>query len=209
MASAWLNVSTSHSLLWPYIGDAHACICPLPTRHVLRLHLADVFLAGPGSQDLRSKTRVLDSVPRVALDCPVIEYDGDGNGDGRLHSVLYLRPHGLYPDPFRGSGHVLVLCDVMQPSAYDARAPSQIPHASNNRAPAERLLEAAAYLEPIFSVEQQYSLLDSSTLRPLGAFSPLYVCAPSVYVIYRSRASTRRQITFRRRLGLYAHVNSG
>lgn len=117
---------------------------------------------------------MLDSIPRGAQDCPVIEYDGGGNGDGHLRSTpsvqLYLRPRCLYSDPSRRPGHFLVLCDVMQPSVPDCTGLA--PHASNNRAPSERLLSAAAYLEPSFSVEQQYSLLDSSTLRPLGAFSP-------------------------------------
>ena len=76
------------------------------------MRVADIYLAGADSRDLRSKTRVLDSVSRTAHECPVIECDGGGNGDGQS-PVLYLRPRGLYPDPFWGLGHILVPCDVM------------------------------------------------------------------------------------------------
>lgn len=85
-------------------------------------------------------------------------------------TVMYLKPRAVYADPFRAGNHVLVLCDVHSPPGVqdDGGLGAASPHASNNRAPAAAVLAAAAGVDPSFSVEQQYMLLDPATRWPLG-----------------------------------------
>ena len=83
---------------------------------------------------------------------------------------LYLKPRTLHPDPFRAGKHLLVLCDTHTPPVVrdDGAIGAAAPHASNNRAPAAAALHAAACADPVFSVEQQYVLLDPTTRLPPG-----------------------------------------
>lgn len=60
------------------------------------------------------------------------------------------------------------------------------PHPSNNRAPCEHVMQAAAEHEPVFSVEQQYTLLDPSTSWPIGM--PRFQCARYTDCSYRTGA---------------------
>ena len=70
-----------------------------------------------------------------------------------------------------GGDHILVLCDTYTPPTVesDSGAQQMQLHASNNRAPCERVMRAAAASAPVFSCEQQYSLLDPKTGWPVGA----------------------------------------
>lgn len=107
---------------------------------------------------LRSKTRV---VPAAEIpDLPVWSFDGSStyqaSGDD---SDLMLHPVRVVPDPVRGGGNVLVLCEVMNSDGT--------PHESNTRARLREILDAgAAGLEPYFGFEQEYALLRDG--KPLG-----------------------------------------
>jgi glutamine synthetase len=112
---------------------------------------------------LRSKTRVVPAPARGTLevsDLPVWSFDGSStyqaSGDD---SDLTLAPVRVVPDPVRGEGNVLVLCEVLNSD--------DTPHESNTRSRLREILEAgAAEAEPFFGFEQEYALLRDG--KPLG-----------------------------------------
>src|SRR5436853_7936375 len=64
---------------------------------------------------LRSKTKILDSAKSLA-DIPEWGYDGSSTEQATGHfSDLLLRPVKMIPDPLHREGHVLVLCEVLNP----------------------------------------------------------------------------------------------
>ena len=123
-----------------------------------------VWIGGTGS-DLHSKTKVLRGTPHSVGDLPVWHFDSLPGSPG----LAYLQPRSLVPDPFRGSKHVLVLCDTFCPPRCHSDELASRVHPTNNRFPCSAVMEAAASSDPIFSVEQQYTLLNSGNLWPLGA----------------------------------------
>src|SRR5262249_51443706 len=81
-------------------------------------------------------------------------YQADGHD-----SDLILKPVAFIPDPLRGAGHFLVLCEVLDADGT--------PHATNTRARLRHVLAAgAAEHEPWLGFEQEYALLRGGT--PLG-----------------------------------------
>jgi glutamine synthetase len=74
-------------------------------------------------------------------------------------SDLTLRPVRIAPDPIRGEGNYLVLCEVTDSDGE--------PHRSNTRAHLRRLLQGpAGEAEAWFGFEQEYTLFKDG--RPLG-----------------------------------------
>ena len=71
---------------------------------------------------------------------------------------------------YRGGDHILVLCDTYQvPSAEDASSATELkPHPSNNRVFCDSAMRAAAASAPVFSCQQQYTLLNPQTHYPVG-----------------------------------------
>lgn len=122
-----------------------------------------VWIGGTGS-DLHSKTKVLRSRPHSVQDLPVWHFDGLPGSPG----LAYLQPRKLVPDPFRGCNHVLVLCDTFCPPRCHGEELASRVHPTNNRFPCAAVLDAARAHDPLFSVEQQYHLLNSDSLWPLG-----------------------------------------
>lgn len=121
-----------------------------------------VWIGGTGS-DLRSKTKVLRSKPAAVHELPVWHFDCQPGG------LTHLQPRTVVPDPFRGCPHILVLCDIFcSPSCSTQDLPARV-HPSNNRFPAEAVLDAARSFQPVFNVEQQYTLLDATSRWPVGA----------------------------------------
>lgn len=114
------------------------------------------------TQHLRSKTRIvnLPAGPVTADDFPQWSYDGSSTyqSDGG-DSDLILEPVRVVPDPIRGDGNYLVLCEVLYGDGT--------PHETNTRAALRALLvEAGAEHDPWIGFEQEYTLIASG--RPLG-----------------------------------------
>ena len=123
--------------------------------------------------ELHSMTRVLPCMPSGVQELPTWSFDGSQTGQAPEHcSVVYLKPRSIHPDPFRlpAGQHILVLCDTFTPPQIeqDGATGQAVPHSSNNRAPCEKVMEAAAGSDPQFSVEQQFTLLDPASNWPLG-----------------------------------------
>jgi glutamine synthetase len=120
------------------------------------------------TQKLRSKTKIVNADIDLSTDGAELElslYEGwqfDGSStsqaDGNSSDCL-LRPVRIYPDPIRGLGAVLVLCEV--------DLPNHAPHPSNARAQLCALLDQGAiHQDAWFGYEQEYTLYQGS--RPLG-----------------------------------------
>lgn len=70
----------------------------------------------------------------------------------------------------RGGDHILVLCDTFQAPSVEADvgSPELHPHPTNNRAPCDRVMRTAAASQPVFSCNQQFTLLNPQTCWPIG-----------------------------------------
>lgn len=104
---------------------------------------------------LRSKTKIL---PKGSE--PVIwGFDGSSTNQAEGHaSDCVLQPVFSCPDPIRGGDNILVLAEVL--------LTDMTPHPSNTRALLQPVAEQYAKQEPIFGIEQEYTLFKGS--RPLG-----------------------------------------
>ncbi|HTM68118.1 MAG TPA: glutamine synthetase beta-grasp domain-containing protein [Candidatus Binatia bacterium] len=104
--------------------------------------------------NVRSKWKVLDGKVDGLDDIPAWGFDGSSTrqapGD---KSDCALQPVAYYPDPIRGAPHILVLCEVMN-------ADGSV-HPSNTRAKLRKLSEKHAAQEPLFGIEQEYTLLEN------------------------------------------------
>ncbi|MBI4592155.1 glutamine synthetase beta-grasp domain-containing protein [Candidatus Uhrbacteria bacterium] len=131
---------------------------------------------------LRSKTKILDA-DEVARDgAPEWGFDGSSTqqAEGRSSDCL-LTPVRIVPDPIRGEGNILVLCEVMNPDGS--------PHASNARARLRQITQQTIAHEPWFGIEQEYTLFQGQ--KPLawpedgtpGSQGPYY-CAVGAQNIY-------------------------
>jgi glutamine synthetase len=107
---------------------------------------------------LRSKTKVI-----IDFDGTFPDWGFDGSSTNQAEgssSDCHLRPVTNYPDPIRGEGHFLVMCEVFL-------ADSTTPHPTNSRAPLREVLDAGGdALDAWFGLEQEYTLFDGA--RPLG-----------------------------------------
>jgi glutamine synthetase len=104
---------------------------------------------------LRSKTKILadDAEPGIW------GFDGSStNQAAGSASDCVLQPVFTCPDPVRGGKSVLVLCEVQDVDFQ--------PHASNTRALLASVAEQYANQEPLFGIEQEYTLFQGG--RPLG-----------------------------------------
>ncbi|MGC8464890.1 MAG: glutamine synthetase GlnII [Acidimicrobiales bacterium] len=104
---------------------------------------------------LRSKTKILPDGEAL----PIWGFDGSSTnqapGD---HSDCVLRPVFSCKDPLRGGSNVLVLCEV--------ELPDFSPHPSNTRNACVAAAEKYRDQEPLFGIEQEYTLMRDG--RPLG-----------------------------------------
>jgi len=110
---------------------------------------------------IRSKTKVLPDLKEgEELNLPEWSFDGSSTeqADGDSSDCL-LKPVCVIPDPVRGEGHYLAMCEVFTADG--------IPHPTNNRAKVREFLTARqGYEDAWFGMEQEYVLFDGS--RPLG-----------------------------------------
>ncbi|WP_327181512.1 glutamine synthetase GlnII [Streptomyces sp. NBC_01334] len=110
---------------------------------------------GDPTARLRSKTKILDD---NALP-PVWGFDGSSTNQAVGHaSDCVLEPVFTCPDPIRGGGDLLVLCEVLDTA--------MVPHESNRRARLTPVAERFAGQEPLFGIEQEYTFFRGG--RPLG-----------------------------------------
>lgn len=104
---------------------------------------------------LRSKTKVLSDADTL----PIWGFDGSSTNQAPgKSSDCVLRPVFSCPDPIRGGESLLVMCDVMLPEGG--------PHPTNRRVALAEVAERFADQEPLFGIEQEYTLFKGS--RPLG-----------------------------------------
>lgn len=112
-------------------------------------------------EKLRSKTKVVSKVPTTIEDLP--EWNFDGSSTGQAHESntdIYLKPVAVFNDPFRGEQDKLVLCETM---LFD-----RTPIPSNTRFSCAEVMQKAKEHKPWFGIEQEYSLMDLQSGRPLG-----------------------------------------
>jgi len=132
----------------------------------LRLDIPDqkcqamyVWVDGSG-ENLRSKTRTLQFVPKSPKELPIWNFDGSSTSQAEgSNSDVYLHPVALYRDPFRLGNNKLVLCETYK---YNKK-----PTETNHRHTCVDVMTRAAETHPWFGMEQEYTLLDVDK-HPLG-----------------------------------------
>lgn len=165
--------------------DPHHTTTPhTPTHNQPTQCLAEYIWIGGGS-DLKSRTVVLDAKPSCAEELPIAEIDGSSFGlASEEQCEIYLQPRKVFPDPFRGGDHILVLCDTATmplpplPADGDSSSAASLeacwdamqPHASNHRAACEGVMAQAADQQPLFSMQQEYSLYSNTCVSSGQAF---------------------------------------
>ena len=98
--------------------------------------------------DLRSKTKILEK----GEEPPTWGFDGSSTEQAEGHSSdCVLKPVFTCPDPLRGGENIFVLCEV-----YNADGS---PSHSNLRAAAAKTAEKYASEEPLFGIEQEYTMM--------------------------------------------------
>lgn len=108
---------------------------------------------------LRSKAKVINGPVRGLADIPEWGFDGSSTRQAEGHkSDCALVPVAYVPDPVRGGMHVLVMCEVMH-------ADGSV-HPSNTRARLREIAARHAKHDPLFGIEQEYTLLVDG--RPAG-----------------------------------------
>jgi len=108
----------------------------------------------------RSKTKVIPGKTKVALD-ELGDWNYDGSSTGQApgtDSEVIIKPRAMYPDPFRGGNHVMVLCDTYTPKGE--------PLPTNTRHIAAQVFSHNVKEEPWFGIEQEYVLFHKGA--PLG-----------------------------------------
>ena len=104
---------------------------------------------------LRSKTKIVDKGEKL----PIWGFDGSSTNQAPGHnSDCVLNPVFTCPDPIRGAGHLLVMCEVL--------LPDMTPHKTNQRRALQEVLERYKDQDPWFGIEQEYTMFKGS--RPLG-----------------------------------------
>ncbi|GBM80559.1 Glutamine synthetase 2 cytoplasmic [Araneus ventricosus] len=124
-----------------------------------RVQCTYVWIDGTG-ENVRSKTKTVDFVPKTPADLPVWDYDGSSTYQAEgSNSDVYLHPVALYRDPFRGGDNKLVLCETYR---FNKK-----PTDTNKRCSLVQAMEKAKEFIPWFGLEQEYTLLDTDG-HPFG-----------------------------------------
>lgn len=106
-----------------------------------------------GLNELRSKTKTLDNVPKSIDDLPEWNFDGSSTEQAPGHdSDIILIPVAIFADPFRKGHNKLVLCETYNPDGT--------PNRTNYRHSAKKVMDAHADAHPWFGIEQEYTLFD-------------------------------------------------
>ena len=120
-----------------------------------KIKLEYIWLDGYSpTQNMRSKTKLLDEFSGKLKDCPIWSFDGSSTqqAEGKSSDCL-LKPVAIYPDPARENGY-LVMTEVLNPDST--------PHESNSRA----IIDDDG--DFWFGFEQEYFIMDVDTQLPLG-----------------------------------------
>lgn len=122
-----------------------------------------IWIGGTGL-DIRAKARVL-SLSQISTLSQIPEWNFDGSSTKQASgedSEIWLRPRAFYPDPFRLGKNILVLCETLKPDGTPAN--------SSFREDAKLIFEQCKGESPWFGLEQEYTLLNTSSYPswPLG-----------------------------------------
>ena len=110
------------------------------------------------TREIRSKTKVLADGEEPGI----WGYDGSSTNQATGdNSDVVLNPVFQCPDPIRGGDNILVLCETLLTE-------DMAPHPTNTRAAAVAALEKYGDQEPIFGLEQEYTLINPATGWPAG-----------------------------------------
>lgn len=114
-----------------------------------------------GLNDLRSKTKTLDFVPKDVSELSEWNFDGSSTeqAPGNDSDVL-LQPVAIFSDPFRKGDNILVLCETYNPDGT--------PNKTNYRAHCKKVMDTYADQHPWFGIEQEYTLFQNDGKTPLG-----------------------------------------
>lgn len=108
--------------------------------------------------EIRSKTKILAD----GAEPGIWGFDGSSTGQASGdNSDVVLQPVFTCPDPIRGGDNVLVMCETLLTKDLS-------PHPTNTRARARAALEKYASHEPLFGLEQEYTMLDPASSWPYG-----------------------------------------
>jgi glutamine synthetase len=133
---------------------------------------AEYVWLGGTMQDLRSKTKCLDKYPKSPTDLPHWNYDGSSTNQAPGHdSEVLLVPRAIYKDPFRKGDNILVMCDTYEPPKPGVAGKEGVELKAlptNTRQACDAAMIKAKAEEPWFGIEQEYTLLNSTTKWPLG-----------------------------------------
>ena len=108
--------------------------------------------------EMRSKTKILADGDEPGI------WGFDGSSTNQAtgdNSDVVLLPRFQCPDPIRGGNNLLVLCETALPETLE-------PHPTNTRAAAVAAYEKYKGHEPLFGMEQEYTMLDPVTGWPAG-----------------------------------------
>lgn len=111
------------------------------------------------TKKMRSKTKVLSYIPRCIQAFSMWSFDGSSTYQAKTGSSdLLLKPVFFANDPIRGKPHILVLCEVLN---CDGSV-----HLSNTRSRLRELAKMYKKEDPLFGIEQEYTLYDAEGERP-------------------------------------------
>ncbi|MCF8262093.1 MAG: glutamine synthetase beta-grasp domain-containing protein [Melioribacteraceae bacterium] len=117
------------------------------------------------TQQMRSKTKVVDNFSGKVEDAPIWSFDGSSTMQAAGNSSdLLLKPVNIFPDPDRSNGY-LVMAEVLNPDGT--------PHATNARATIHDDDN-----DFWFGFEQEYVLWDLDHHTPYGFPAPGYYPPP-------------------------------
>jgi len=144
------NAETDKAVLHRYMD------LPQPVDKVQVLY---IWIDGT-REDLRSKTRTLDFVPKSIEDLPIWNFDGSSTGQAvGENSDIYMKAVAMYPDPFRLGNNKIALCET-----YDHE---EKPLGTNFRYECNKVMEKAKDTKPWFGMEQEYTIL-AQDKHPFG-----------------------------------------
>lgn len=113
-----------------------------------------IWIDGTG-ENIRLKDRILKEIPKLLEDIPKWSYAENSP----YHTVdkssveMILYPRAIYRNPFKPGKHdVIVMCDTYQPDGS--------PFHTNHRHAMQTSIDRTTEQEPIFGIEQKYTLLD-------------------------------------------------